>query len=228
MARRRGYDLRQGFEKVLEALKLALSALATALGIWLGLAGAAEAADAPVPEAVLASLPELPDIVEGAQNAPVTIIEYASLTCSHCAAFHATTWPQLKAKYVDTGHAKFILREFPLDARASAGFLLARCAGPDRRDAAIDVLFDHQNEWAFVNEAGAALRRLAASIGVEGEAFDECMQNKTLYNEILESRDGAIHALDIRRTPTFYVNGLKLEGEAPLEAFDQLIARSAP
>jgi protein-disulfide isomerase len=185
--------------------------------------GAAWADEAPVPEAVLAALPELPDIVEGSPGAPATIIEYASLTCTHCAAFHAEVWPKLKAKYVDTGKARFILREFPLDPRAGAAFLLARCVGPDQRDAMIDVLLDRQNDWAFVSEAVEPMRRISAPFGLAGDAFDECVHNQTLYSEINESRDSAIKALDIRKTPTFFVNGRRFEGEAALEDFDRLL-----
>ena len=86
-------------------------------------------------EAALRKPRPLPDIVEGRGDAPAIIIEYASMTCSHCAAFHKEVWPALKAKYVDTGKAKFILREFPLDPLAIGAFMLARCAGPDKRDA---------------------------------------------------------------------------------------------
>ncbi len=177
-----------------------------------------------IPAAVLASLPELSDIVEGSPTAPSTIIEYASLTCTHCAAFHANTWPALKAKYLDSGKAKFILREFPLDPRAAAGFLLARCAGPDKRDEMVGVLLDQQKDWAFVDEALEPLRKIAAPFGLAGADFDDCVHNQTLYMEINEGRDNAIKTLDIRRTPTFYVNGRKLEGDAPLKSFDLLLA----
>lgn len=180
--------------------------------------------DAAIPEAVLDSLPELSDIFEGSASAPSTIIEYASLTCTHCAAFHANTWPALKAKYIDSGQVKFTLREFPLDPRAAAGFLLARCAGPDKRDAMVGVLLDRQKDWAFVTEAVEPLRQIAAPFGLVGTEFDDCVHNQTLYLEITEGRDNAIKTLDIRRTPTFYVNGRKLEGDAPLESFDLLLA----
>ena len=208
--------LAQGFRGLAAALLLTLAP------------AAALAADAPaIPEATLASLPELSDVVEGSKTAPATIIEYASMTFSHCAAFHAHTWPELKAKYIDTGKAKFILREFPLDPRAAAAFLLARCAGPDKRDAMLEAWLERQNEWAFVSEAVEPMRAIAAPFGLAGADFDDCVHNQTLYMEILEGRDNALKALDIRRTPTFYVNGRKLEGDAPLEAFDQLLARRA-
>ncbi len=107
--------------------------LTTALALALPLAAPARAekAETKVPLVELLAPQALPDIVEGKADAPVVIVEYASMTCSHCAAFHEQTWPSLKAKYVDSGKVKFILREFPLDPRATAGFMLARCAGPD-------------------------------------------------------------------------------------------------
>ncbi len=186
----------------------------------------AAADEKPISAGLLAALPELSDIVEGSPDAPSTIIEYASLTCTHCAAFHAGPWLQIKAKYVDTGKVKFILREFPLDPRAAAGFLLARCAGPDNRDAAIDALFDRQNAWAFVGDPVAPLREIMSPFGVEGADFDACVRNETLYREIGEGRDNAMKELDIRQTPTFFVNGWKLVGEAPIEAFEALLARA--
>ena len=136
-----------------KVLRLALRAAAfAALVVALAATGAgAQTGRAPasVPVDELMAPGPLPDIVEGFAGAPVTIIEYASMTCSHCAAFHQATWPGLKAKYVDAGKAKFILREFPLDPLATAAFMLARCAGPGKRDTLIDRLFDHQADWAF-------------------------------------------------------------------------------
>ena len=202
-----------------------LQGLAAAL--LLGASSQAFAQNTTVPVSDLMAPEALPDIVQGKADAPVTVVEYASMTCTHCAAFHATTYPWLIKNYVDTGKVKFILREFPLDPRASAAFLLARCAGPDKRDAMLDAWLDKQNEWAFVAEAVEPMRAIAATFGVAGADFDDCVHNQTLYMEILEGRDNALKALDIRRTPTFYVNGRKLEGDAPLEAFDQLLARGA-
>jgi protein-disulfide isomerase len=111
----------------------------------------------------------LPDVVEGKADGRVTMVEYASMTWVHCAAFYADTWPALKKKYVDAGKAKFILREFPLDPLAAAAFMLARCAGPDRRDAIVDLLFTEQKQWAFVDKPLEALaRRREASRNIPG------------------------------------------------------------
>ena len=126
-------------------------------------AAPAAASDATVAAELMQPGP-LPDIVEGAAGAPATIVEYASMTCSHCAAFHEQVWPALKAKYVDTGKAKFILREFPLDPLAIAAFMAARCAGPDKRDALIDRLFASQEDWAFHDEPLERLRRASGPV----------------------------------------------------------------
>jgi protein-disulfide isomerase len=166
----------------------------------------------------------LPDVVEGSPAAKVTIIEYASLTCSHCAAFHQETWPSLKKRYVDAGKVKFILREFPLDPLAAAGFMLARCIGPDKRDALIDLMFDQQKNWAFVAKPTEPLLALVKQAGMSQIDFDKCLRNQELYNSVNKSRDLAAARLGIDSTPTFFVNGRKLTGEPPIGEFDKVLA----
>ena len=107
----------------------------------------------------------LPDVVEGQANAPVTVVEYASMTCSHCAAFATKVYPTLKSKYIDTGKAKLILREFPLDPLATAGFMLARCSG-DKREAMIELLFAQQKNWAFVDKPLDGLLNVVKQTGM--------------------------------------------------------------
>jgi protein-disulfide isomerase len=186
-------------------------------------APAAAASDAAVAAALMQPGP-LPDIVEGAAGAPATIVEYASMTCSHCAAFHEQVWPALKAKYVDTGKAKFILREFPLDPLATAAFMAARCVGPDKRDATIDRLFARQGEWAFRDEP---LERLRRETGLSPADFLACVKDKTLFDGINETRDTAAERFGLDSTPTFFVNGHKIDGEAALPAFDAALAAPA-
>lgn len=165
----------------------------------------------------------LPDIVMGRQNAPVTIIEYASMTCTHCAAFHATTWPVLKARYVDTGKASFVLREFPLDPLATAGFMLARCQGPDKRNAMLDFLFDQQKSWAFVDHPVEALVALVKQTGMGQQEFETCLKNTELLNQVTQMRESAAERFKIDGTPTFFVNGTRLGGEASIAEFEKLI-----
>ena len=186
-------------------------------------APAAAASDAEVANALMQPGP-LPDVVEGVASAPATIVEYASMTCSHCAAFHEQVWPALKAKYVDTGKAKFILREFPLDPLATAAFMAARCVGADKRDALIDRLFASQGEWAFRDEP---LERLRRATGLSPTDFLTCVKDKTLFDGINETRDLAAERFGLESTPTFFVNGRKLDGEAGLPAFDAALAAPA-
>ena len=169
----------------------------------------------------------LPDIVEGKADAPATIVEYASMTCGHCAAFHKEVWPALKAKYVDTGKAKFVLREFPLDRVALAAFMLARCAGPEKRDAVVDRLFDDQADWAFGDDAPAKLRAQLAAFGMSEADFDACLKNQTLFDAVKAERETASKKLGVNSTPTFFVAGKRLAGEHSLDKFDEILSRAA-
>ncbi len=165
----------------------------------------------------------LPDIVEGASDAPVTIIEYASMTCTHCAAFHATTYQELKRKYIDTGKVRFVLREFPLDPRAAAAFMLARCGGDDKRTAIVDFLFAQQKTWAFADKPLAALADLLKQTGMNEAAFNACLANQDLYKKVLAVHDRAESLFAIKATPTFFINGKKEDGEISIETLDKLI-----
>lgn len=163
----------------------------------------------------------LPDMWIGPKNAPVTIVEYASMTCPHCAAFHAETWPTLKSKYIDTGKVRFTLREFPLDPLATAGFMLARCAGPDKRNAMIDLLFDQQKNWAFVDKPADALAATVKQAGISQEAFETCLNDQKLYSQINQTRDDATKKFKIDATPTFFINGRKFAGELTIAELDK-------
>ena len=186
-------------------------------------APAASAAPAIAPTDPLTAPGPLPDIVEGSPSAAITIIEYASMTCSHCAAFHEETWPSLKAKYVDTGKAKFILREFPLDPLAAAGFMLARCAGPDKRDALIDQLFTQQKTWAFAEKPIEPLFALVKQAGFSQADFETCLKNQQLYDQVSQTGARAAERFGIDSTPTFFVNGRKLDGELAISDFDKVL-----
>jgi len=145
------------------------------------------------------------------------------MTCSHCAAFHETTWPALKAKYVDTGKVKFILREFPLDPLAAAAFMLARCAGPDKRNAIVDLLYTQQSAWAFGDKPLEALAGLVKQAGVSQADFESCLKDQALYDQVNQTRARAAQAFKVSATPTFFVNGQEMNGELPLEAFDKVL-----
>jgi protein-disulfide isomerase len=201
---------------------------------WLVLAlvPAAALADSATPSpAVMAALngPQaLPDIAEGKADAPATIIEYASMTCSHCAAFHKDVWPALKAKYIDTGKAKLILREFPLDPLATGAFMLARCAGPEKRDAVVDRLFDHQADWAFAANPLFKLKEQLIAAGMPEADFEACLKNQGLFDQVKAMREAAASKLDITSTPTFFVNGQRLSGGHSLETFDKILSPATP
>ena len=190
---------------------------------------AGPAADAPAlaPLDPLMSIAPLPDVIQGSTTAPATIIEYASLTCSHCAAFHETTWPEVKTKYIDTGLAKFILREFPLDKLAAAAFMLARCAGPEKRNLLIDRLFSQQKDWAFVDRPMAPLFAIAKQAGLSEGDSEACLKNQELYEKVNQGRDRAAEAFNIDATPTFFINGRKLVGEIALSDFDRWLSSPA-
>ena len=194
-------------------------------GFALAIAGAAAYAGdaATVPIERLMSLGPLSDIVQGSPTAVDTIVEYASMTCSHCAAFHAGAWPQVKAKYVDSGRAKFILREFPLDPVATAGFMLARCAGPEKRNLFIDQLFLEQKIWAFADKPIERLRIEAEKIGLSDADFETCLRDQHLFEAVNQTRERAAAAFTIHATPTFFINGHKLTGELSISDFDRIL-----
>ena len=199
-------------------------AASTLIGLGLAFAVAPAQAQTAVPLDQLMTPGPLPDLALGSESAPVTIVEYASMTCSHCAAFHEETWPKLKAKYVDSGKVRFILREFPLDPLAAAGSMLARCAGPDRRNAIVDLLYAQQKNWAFVDDPLPALAGLVKQAGVSQADFDSCLKDQALYDQVNKTREDASKKFKVNSTPTFFVNGSQLNGELPIEDFDKALA----
>ena len=205
-------------------LRWMAACLASAGGLALAAAAgpAAAGSDADIARELMQPEP-LPDIVEGAADAPATIVEYASMTCIHCAAFHEETWPKLKAKYVDTGKVKFILREFPLDGFATAGFMLARCAGPEKRTAIVDLLYTQQKSWAFVDKPIEALASLVKQAGISQADFETCLKNQDLYDKVNQTREDAAKKFKVNSTPTFFVNGHEMNGELPIEDFDKAL-----
>jgi protein-disulfide isomerase len=165
----------------------------------------------------------LPDIVEGNADAPVTIVEYASMTCSHCAAFHRDVYPALKKNFIDTGKVKFILREFPLDPLATAAFMLARNSG-DKRDAVVDLLFSTQKTWAFVDKPLDGLATVLKQTGLGQEKFEATLKDQQLYENVSKVRDRAAEKFGVNSTPTFFVNGDKYTGEISEADFEKIIA----
>ena len=164
----------------------------------------------------------LPDVVQGKADAPVTIVEYASMTCTHCAAFHAETYPTLQSKYIEPGKVKFILREFPLDALAAAAFMIARCMD-DKRTAMVDLLFTQQRNWAFVPKPVDALEGIVKQAGLSSDAFKKCLDDRALYQKVLDVRQRASDKFQIASTPTFFVNGTRTTGEVSPDVLAKII-----
>ena len=167
----------------------------------------------------------LPDMVMGDAKAPVTIIEYASMTCPHCAHFQETTFPELKKRYIDTGKVRYIFREFPLDNLAAAAFMLARCAGEldsGKYYAMIDTMFAQQRTWA-VEKPIPPLMAIAKQAGFTEKSFDECLANQKLLNGIEDVRQRAIKDFQVESTPTFFVNGTRKVGALTFDEMAKVI-----
>jgi len=155
----------------------------------------------------------LPDMVTGKADAPVTLIEYASMTCPHCARFHNNVLGPIKEKYIDTGKVRLIMREFPLDNLATAGFMLARCAGPEKHYALTNVLYKEQATWAFSGgNPVPPLREIAKQAGFTRESFDKCLKDQELVNGIMEIRKRGSSEFNVTGTPALFLNGRRYTG----------------
>jgi protein-disulfide isomerase len=164
------------------------------------------------------------DRILGNPEAPITIVEYASLTCPHCAHFANDILPEIKKEWIDTGKAKLVLRDFPLDEPALRAAMIARCAPPDRYYAFADTFFAAQEKWVRSGDYREALARLAKLGGMGQAEFDTCIKNTELENKIVEGRLRATQELEVSSTPTFFINGNKLAGAPTKEEFDKLLS----
>jgi len=165
----------------------------------------------------------LGDAAQGPPDAKVTIIEYASLTCSHCAAFHKETYPALKERYIDTGKVRYVLREFPLDPLATAGFMLARCDGDSKYYAIVDMLFQQQRAWAFTDKPLDALRQMMRQAGFSQEKFDSCLRDQKLYDAVNTVKNRGMEAFKVDSTPTFFINGQRFAGNMSIDELEKII-----
>ena len=166
---------------------------------------------------------EAEDRALGDPDAPVTIIEYASMSCPHCAAFHKNMMPWLKETYIETGKVRFVFRDFPLNGPAVWGAMTARCAKPDRYFAFLDMLFAKQKDWAFAEDPQAVLAKLARVGGIGKNAFDKCMADQVLQDQIVQSRADAVERYNIRSTPSFIIDGKTVSGGLNEEKLTKLI-----
>jgi protein-disulfide isomerase len=204
--------------------------------IWFTLLGVVSAilvspmpVQATAPHQLLADAPTVlaltkDDRILGNPDAPITIVEYASLTCPHCAHFTNDVLPELKKKWIDTGKAKLVLRDYPLDEPALRAAMIARCAPPDRYYAFVDTFFGSQEKWMAARDYRDALARLVKLGGMSREEFDNCLKNTTLENKIVEGRLIASKELDVNSTPTFFINGTKFTGAPTVEEFDKALS----
>lgn len=165
---------------------------------------------------------DLPDIVVGSPDAKVTVVEYSSLTCPHCANFQAKVFPEFKTKYIDTGKVRFITREFPLDNLAAAGAMLARCVEPSKSFDFVELMFAKQEEWARGPNPKAKLFEIAKQAGFSEESFEKCLTDQALLDKVNAVRTRASDKFQIASTPTFFINGKRLVGNRP-EDFDKVI-----
>ena len=165
----------------------------------------------------------LGDVAQGPDDAKVTIVEYASLTCSHCAAFHQQTYPELKKRYIDTGKVRYVLREFPLDPLATAGFMLARCDGDSKYYPIVDLLFVHQRSWAFTEKPLDALRQMMRQAGFSQEKFDSCLKDQKLYDAVNVVKNRGMETFRVESTPTFFINGQRHAGNMSIDELEAII-----
>jgi protein-disulfide isomerase len=173
----------------------------------------AAAKDAPKPDAAI--FKQQPgDILFGKASAPITIIDYSSLSCPHCAHFHLSVLPQLKKEFMDTGKVKLLFRHFPLNAPALRAAQLVDCADEPEKEKFLQVLFDMQQQWAFNEGFLGQLKQIAAVGGIDSAQFDSCIADKDSEEQILNVRKRGAEEAQVTATPTLYVNGVKL-AEAP-------------
>ena len=189
-----------------------------------------------VPGIARAELPAvdqmLSERVLGDPKAPVTIIEYASLTCPHCADFQAHVLPEIKKAYIDTGKVKLINRDFPLDGVALRAAMLTRCVAPDRYHSLVDVLFKTQDQWATSADPVKSLAQLGVLAGLSPADADACLKDQALMDGILKARQAAADQAKVEATPTFVFNGgsERIEGAQSFDQFkaviDKLLSKS--
>lgn len=167
----------------------------------------------------------LPDMALGPATATVTITEYASMTCPHCATFTETVFPKIKSEYIDSGKIRFVFREFPLDIKAAAGSMLARCIAKGdsgKYFAVIDMLFKQQADWAMKNTT-ETLTRIGKQAGLSQQGVEDCLKDQALLDKIAADQKFANEVLKVNSTPTFFINGEMIKGETSFEEFDKRI-----
>ena len=176
-------------------------------------------------DAALAAQPvSLPDMALGPVDAPVTIVEFSSLTCPHCAAFEQNVFPMLQSRYIDTGKVRFVSREFPLDIRAASGSMLARCAAggdPPKYFEAVDLLFKRQE--GLLENTLETMNDIGQHFGMSEEAVASCVKDQALLDKLSADQKFAYEQLKVDATPYFFVNGERLRGSVSFEELEEKI-----
>jgi protein-disulfide isomerase len=209
---------RRAFIAALSLTGLSLFAGFSKLGLITEAAAQASAADVAKPVS-------LPDMALGPANATVTITEYASMTCPHCADFNEKVFPKIKSEYIDTNKVRYVFREFPLDIKAAAGSMLARCVAKDdagKYFAVIDMLFRQQNDWVLKNTT-ETLIRIGKQAGLSGQQVEDCLKDQALLDKIAADQKYAADVLKVSSTPFFFINGEIVKGDTRFEEFDKRI-----
>ncbi|MEK1933100.1 MAG: DsbA family protein [Pararhizobium sp.] len=165
----------------------------------------------------------LPEMAIGKADAPVTIVEYMSMTCPHCARFHNETFDAIKAKYVDSGRVRFVVREFPFDPRAAAAFMLARCAPEGQYFPMVSMLFKQQETWAAAPNGRDALLQMSKLAGFTQESFEACLTNQKLLDDVQATMQKGEKDFGVKATPTFFINGKQYSGEMSVDTMSALI-----
>ncbi|MDX3925500.1 MAG: DsbA family protein [Shinella sp.] len=165
----------------------------------------------------------LPEMALGEASAPVTIVEYMSMTCPHCADFHNNTFEAIKTKYVDSGKVRFIVREFPFDPRAAAAFMLARCAPEGQYFPMVSMLFKQQQTWAAAQDGREALLQMSKLAGFTQESFEACLTNQKLLDDVNTVRERGAREFGVAATPTFLINGKRYSGDMSVDTMSALI-----
>jgi len=177
-----------------------------------------------VPSVGAASIDEmLAERALGDEAAPVTIVEYSSLGCPHCAAFHSETLPQIKEAYIDTGKVRLVYRDYPLGGAAMAAALIARCVEPSRYFGFIDMLYRGQATWAASTKPLDDLKQLSRFAGLSDADFNACLENRALLQGIQGRASVAQKEAGIKSTPTFFVNERMIVGAQGFEEFKAAI-----
>ena len=167
----------------------------------------------------------LPEMALGPKDAKVTIVEYASMTCPHCAAFNEQVFPKIRSQFIDTGKIRYVFREFPLDIKAAAASMLSRCVAngdAGKYFAVTDLLFRSQNDWVPKNTT-ETLTRIGKQAGLSQQQVEACLKDQSLLDKIAADQKYASEVLKVDSTPTFFINGERIKGETSIEEFEKRI-----